>query len=130
MPDAPRLPLYVGVARAQAELAELVATELRPVTGRPIVCLQLHVLVEPDGGAPSAFRGAPVAEPLELVERDQVRALLDTGAIVVLGPGIPVARRGEGLRGVDARRRRLPAPARPRRNLTEIRATGTVRAHR
>jgi carbamate kinase len=102
VPDAPRLPLYVGVARAQAELAELVATELRPVTARPIVCLQLHVLVEPDGGAPSAFRGAPVAEPLELVERDQVRALLDTGAIVVLGPGIPVARRGEGLRGVDA----------------------------
>ncbi len=102
MPEAPRLPLYVGVARAQAELAELVATELRPVTARPIVCLQLHVLVEPDGGPPSAFRGAPVAEPLELVERDQVRALLDTGAIVVLGPGIPVARRGEGLRGVDA----------------------------
>ena len=101
-PAAPRLPLYVGVARAQAELAELVATELRPVAGRPVVCLQLHVLVEPDGGPPSAFRGAPVAKPLELVERDQVEALLDTGAIVVLGPGIPVARRGEGLRGVDA----------------------------
>ncbi len=95
VPDAPRLPLYVGVARAQAELAELVVTELRPVTARPIVCLQLHVLVEPDGPG-------QVAEPLELVERDQVRALLDTGAIVVLGPGIPVARRGEGLRGVDA----------------------------
>ena len=102
VPDAPRLPLYVGVARAQAELAELVATELRPVAGRPIACLQLHVLVEPDGGTPSAFRGAPVAEPLELVEREQVRALLDAGAIVVLGPGIPVARRGEGLRGVEA----------------------------
>ena len=102
VPDAPRLPLYVGVARAQAELAELVATELRPVAGRPVVCLQLHVLVEPDGGAPSAFRGAPVAIALELVEREQVSALLDTGAIVVLGPGIPVTRRGEGLRGVDA----------------------------
>jgi carbamate kinase len=94
MPDAPRLPLYVGVARAQAELAELVATELRPVTTKPIVCLQLHVLVEPDGDG-------QVAEPLELVEREQIPALLDTGAIVVLGPGIPVARRGDALRGVN-----------------------------
>jgi carbamate kinase len=102
VPEAPRLPLYVGIARAQAELAELVTTELRPVAGRPVVCLQLHVLVEPDGGAPRAFRGAPAATPLELVARDQVRALLDTGAIVVLGPGIPVTRRGEGLRGVEA----------------------------
>jgi carbamate kinase len=102
VPEAPRLPLYVAVARAQAELAELVSTELRPVAGRPVVCLQLHVLVEPDGGAPSAFRDAPVARPLELVEGAQVRALLDTGAIVVLGPGIPVTRRGEGLRGVEA----------------------------
>jgi len=96
VPDVPRLPLYVGVARAQAELAELVATELRPVTSRPVVCLQLHVLVEPDGDASAA-------EPRELVERSEIEALLDTGAIVVLGPGIPVARHGEALRGVNVR---------------------------
>ena len=102
VPDAPRLPLYVGVARAQAELAELVATELRPVTGRPIVCLQLHVLVEPDGGAPSAFRGAPVAEPLELVERDSGQRAARQRGDRRPRPGVPVSRRGEGLRGVDA----------------------------
>jgi carbamate kinase len=96
VPDAPRLPLYVGVARAQAELAELVATELRPVTSRPVVCLQLHVLVEPDGHEAAV-------EPRELVERVEIEALLDTGAIVVLGPGIPVALRGEALRGVNVR---------------------------
>jgi carbamate kinase len=94
--EAPQLPLYVGIARAQAELAELVATELRPVTARPIVCLQLHVLVEGDGDGSAAA-------PLELVEQSEIAALLDTGAIVVVGPGVPVARRGEGLRGVNVR---------------------------
>ncbi len=94
--EAPQLPLYVGIARAQAELAELVATELRPVTARPIVCVQLHVLVDADGDGTAAA-------PLELVERVEIEALLDTGAIVVLGPGIPVARRSEGLRGVNVR---------------------------
>ncbi len=89
--EAPQLPLYVGIAKAQAELAELVVTELRPVTERPIVCLQLHVRVDPDG------------VPVELVEQGEIAALLDTGAIVVLGPGIPVARLGEGLRGVNRR---------------------------
>ena len=37
------------------------------------------------------------------MEQSEIAALLDTGAIVVVGPGVPVARRGEGLRGVNVR---------------------------
>jgi carbamate kinase len=46
----------------------------------------------------------PSPAPLEVVELDQVRALLDSGAIPVAcgGGGIPVVRDGAGLRGVDA----------------------------
>jgi carbamate kinase len=49
-------------------------------------------------------RVVPSPEPLEIVELETIRALLATGGIVVAvgGGGIPVARRGDRLDGVDA----------------------------
>ena len=46
----------------------------------------------------------PSPEPLEIVELETIRALLAAGGIVVGvgGGGIPVARRGDRLEGVDA----------------------------
>ncbi|MBA2361073.1 MAG: carbamate kinase [Actinobacteria bacterium] len=49
-------------------------------------------------------RAVPSPTPLEVVELDQIRALLDAGAIPVAcgGGGIPVVRDGDRIRGVDA----------------------------
>jgi carbamate kinase len=49
-------------------------------------------------------RAVPSPTPLEVVEVDQVRALLETGAVPVAcgGGGIPVVRNADRLRGVDA----------------------------
>jgi carbamate kinase len=49
-------------------------------------------------------RAVPSPAPLEVVEVDQVRALLETGAVPVAcgGGGIPVVRNADRLRGVDA----------------------------
>jgi carbamate kinase len=49
-------------------------------------------------------RVVPSPAPLEVVELDAIRALLGAGSIVVAcgGGGIPAARRGEHLAGVDA----------------------------
>ena len=49
-------------------------------------------------------RVVPSPEPLEVVELDAIRSLLDSGTIVVAcgGGGIPATRRGEHLTGIDA----------------------------
>ena len=49
-------------------------------------------------------RVVPSPEPLEVVELDAIRSLLDSGTIVVAcgGGGIPATRRGEHLAGIDA----------------------------
>jgi carbamate kinase len=49
-------------------------------------------------------RVVPSPQPLEVVELEAIRALLGSGAIVVAcgGGGIPAARRGAHLAGVDA----------------------------
>jgi len=49
-------------------------------------------------------RVVPSPEPIEIVEGDVIRALLDRGVLVVAlgGGGIPVVRRGHRLVGVDA----------------------------
>jgi carbamate kinase len=49
-------------------------------------------------------RAVPSPVPLQIVELDQVRALLDAGALPVAcgGGGIPVVRRDGGFHGVDA----------------------------
>jgi carbamate kinase len=49
-------------------------------------------------------RVVPSPEPLEVVEVDAIRSLLDSGTIVVAcgGGGIPATRRGEHLAGIDA----------------------------
>ena len=45
--EAPPLPLWVAVAQTQAEIGTLAAAELAPVTGRPVVVLATHVVVDP-----------------------------------------------------------------------------------
>jgi carbamate kinase len=49
-------------------------------------------------------RVVPSPEPLEIVEETSIRALIDTGALVIAvgGGGIPVMRSGRGYRGVEA----------------------------
>jgi len=49
-------------------------------------------------------RAVPSPTPLEIVETNQIRALLSAGAVPVAcgGGGIPVVRRGDRLEGVDA----------------------------
>jgi carbamate kinase len=49
-------------------------------------------------------RVVPSPQPLEIVELDAIRALIGSGAIAVAcgGGGIPVVRRKDALRGVDA----------------------------
>ena len=49
-------------------------------------------------------RGVPSPEPIEIVEEDIIRRLVDTGVLVIAagGGGIPVMRHGRGLLGVEA----------------------------
>jgi carbamate kinase len=49
-------------------------------------------------------RVVPSPEPLEIVEEVSIRALIDTGALVIAvgGGGIPVVRSGRGLKGIEA----------------------------
>jgi carbamate kinase len=45
--EAPPLPLWVAVAQTQAEIGTLAAAELVPATGRPVVVVTTHVVVDP-----------------------------------------------------------------------------------
>ena len=45
--EAPPLPLWVAVAQTQAEIGTLAAAELAPATGRPVVVVATHVVVDP-----------------------------------------------------------------------------------
>jgi carbamate kinase len=45
--EVPPLPLHLAVAQTQAEIGALIATELRPLAGRPVACLLTHVHVDP-----------------------------------------------------------------------------------
>jgi carbamate kinase len=45
--EVPPLPLHLLVAQTQAEIGALIATELRPLAGRPVACLLTHVHVDP-----------------------------------------------------------------------------------
>jgi carbamate kinase len=49
--EAPPLPLWVAVAQTQAEIGTLAAAELAPATGRPVVVVTTHVVV--DAGDPA-----------------------------------------------------------------------------
>ena len=49
--EAPPLPLWVAVAQTQAEIGTLVAAELTPVAGRPVVVVATHVVVDPEDPA-------------------------------------------------------------------------------
>ena len=135
--EVPPLPLYLAVAQTQAEIGALIASELAPIAGRPVVCILTHVRVDADDTAfdeptkpvgpfyseeqarvlerdrgwavrEDAGRGwrrvVPSPRPLEVVEVDAVRALVDTGTIAVAcgGGGIPTAARNGRLSGIDA----------------------------
>ncbi len=49
--EAPPLPLYLAVARTQADIGALIAAELPPVAGRPVVVLLTRVVVSKDDPA-------------------------------------------------------------------------------
>jgi carbamate kinase len=49
--EAPPLPLWVAVAQTQAEIGTLAAAELAPATGRPVVVVTTHVVVDRDDPA-------------------------------------------------------------------------------
>jgi carbamate kinase len=135
--EAPPLPLWVAVAQTQAEIGTLAAAELVHATGRPVVVVTTHVVVDPGDPAfdnptkpigpyyhrpraddlqrdrvwtlrEDAGRGwrrvVPSPRPLEIVELEAVRTLLDSGqlAVAVGGGGIPVVRRDGGFDGIDA----------------------------
>jgi carbamate kinase len=61
----------------------------------------LAIIEEPGRGA---RRVVPSPEPLEVIELDVVRALLDAGVVPIVagGGGIPVIRRGAHLQGIEA----------------------------
>jgi carbamate kinase len=70
--EVPPLPLYLAVAQTQAEIGALIATELRPLAGRPVVCVVTHVRVDPRDEAferptkpVGPFYSEPEAEELE-----------------------------------------------------------------
>lgn len=44
--EAPPLPLYLAVAKTQAEIGALIEAELLPVAGRPVACILTHVRVD------------------------------------------------------------------------------------
>jgi carbamate kinase len=44
--EVPPLPLYLAVAQTQAEIGAMIAIELMPVAGRPVVCVLTHVRVD------------------------------------------------------------------------------------
>ena len=72
--------------------------------------LRAHELELERGWAVSADAGrgwrrvVPSPTPLEVIELEQIRALLEAGAIAIAcgGGGIPVVRRGGRLKGIDA----------------------------
>ena len=135
--EAPPLPLYLAVAKTQAEIGALLEMELCAVTERPVACLLTHVCVSRDDPAFSAptkpvgpfygeeqakkleqergwvvvhdagrgwRRAVPSPDPLEVVEANAIKTLLDEGSIVIAcgGGGIPVVRENGRMTGVDA----------------------------
>jgi carbamate kinase len=73
--EVPPLPLYLAVAQTQAEIGALIETELRPVVGRPVVCVLTHVRVD-EADPAFAEPTKPVgpfyaAEKAEELERDR-----------------------------------------------------------
>jgi carbamate kinase len=49
--EAPPLPLHLAVAKTQAEIGALIASELRPLVSRPVACVVTHVVVDPHDAA-------------------------------------------------------------------------------
>jgi carbamate kinase len=49
--EVPPLPLYIAVAQTQAEIGTLVAAELEPAAGRPVVAVVTRIVVAPSDSA-------------------------------------------------------------------------------
>jgi carbamate kinase len=135
--EAPALPLYIAVAQTQAEIGALIAAELEPASGRPVVVVVTRVAVDEADPAfenptkpvgpfydaeraraleqergwvvkEDAGRGwrrvVPSPRPLEVLELEAIRTLLEQGVAVVAagGGGVPVVSRDGRHDGVDA----------------------------
>jgi carbamate kinase len=130
----PPMPLDVCGAQTQGELGYLLQRTLRKMLpGRRIATVVTQVVVDPRDQAfrrPSKFIGpflrkrphpapgrlyrrdsgrgfrrvVPSPKPLEIVERREIRRLVDQGFLVIAcgGGGIPVIRKGPGLEGTEA----------------------------
>jgi carbamate kinase len=131
--EAPQLPLWLAVAQTQAEIGALVQAAFSPPVACVLTHVRVDPedeafsrptkpigpfyseeearALESDRGwnvVGDAGRGwrrvVPSPEPLEIVELDAIRALVEAGSRVVAcgGGGIPVAAGEEVLRGLDA----------------------------
>jgi carbamate kinase len=130
----PLMPLDVCGAQTQGELGYLLQRTLRKMLpGRNIVTVVTQVVVDPKDSAfrnPSKFIGpflkkmphsskgkvykrdssrgfrrvVPSPEPLEIVERREIRKLVDEGFLVIAcgGGGIPVVKKSSGYDGIEA----------------------------
>lgn len=129
----PRMPLDVCGAQSQGEIGYLIQRILRKhLPGRHIATIVTQVAVNPGDpafGKPTKFVGpfyrnkppeergkvfmkdsgkgyrrvVPSPEPLEIVERREIKSLVDSGFIVIAcgGGGVPVIRKGQGLEGAE-----------------------------
>jgi carbamate kinase len=131
--EAPPLPLWLAVAQTQAEIGALAEAAFPPPTACVLTHVRVDPddpafarptkpigpfysegrarELERDRGwtvVHDAGRGwrrvVPSPEPVEIVELEAIRTLLEAGSLVVAcgGGGIPVAAGEAGLRGLDA----------------------------
>ena len=131
--EAPQLPLWLAVAQTQAEIGALIEAAFAPPVAcvlthvrvdpedaaferptkpiGPFYTEERARELERDRGwavVQDAGRGwrrvVPSPEPLEIVELESIRALVEHGTTVVAcgGGGIPVADEAGALRGIDA----------------------------
>jgi carbamate kinase len=131
--EAPQLPLWLAVAQTQAEIGALIQAAFDPPVAcvlthvrvdpedaaftrptkpiGPFYAEERARELERDRGwavVQEAGRGwrrvVPSPEPLEIVELESIRALVEVGTTVVAcgGGGIPVAVGAGALRGIDA----------------------------
>ena len=131
--EAPQLPLWLAVAQTQAEIGALIEAAFDPPVACLLTHVRVDPAdeafarptkpigpfyteergreLERDRGwavVHDAGRGwrrvVPSPEPLEIVELDSIRALVEQGITVVAcgGGGIPVAAGNGALRGIDA----------------------------
>ncbi len=100
------LTLDRGVAAAQGEIGDILASALRTIVegSRSVAVLLTHVRVDADSAGRGFRRGVASAEPLEILDVDVIRQLVESKVIAIAGGGggIPVVVEGDRPRHVEA----------------------------